>query len=111
MGRIAGLLVQYSSMALVSAHSPERVHAAHATAKSRSLAVKARANRRTDMQMIHLMKMVEVRKVVKMIHKDKTHARTEVKRRPPIPGIGIGIDRDRVHKHAPIRAFNDLPVT
>ncbi len=59
--------------------------------------------------MTHLMKMVEVGKVVEAIDENKAHASANEQRRPPIPWIGIRVVRDRVHKHAAIWALDDLP--
>ena len=94
------------SLDLAPVASPERVHAA---AESRWSAMKAGTHWRADVHMTHLMKMVEVRVVMETIDENKAHARANEQRRPPIPWIGIRVVRDRVHKHAAVRALDDLP--
>jgi len=94
------------SVDLVPPRSPGRVHAA---AKSRCSATKAGTHWRANMHMTHLMKMVEMRTVMETIDENKAHTRANEKRGPPVPRIGIRIVRDRVHKHAAVRALDDLP--
>jgi hypothetical protein len=47
-----------------------------------------------EVNVTHLMKVVEVMEMMEMVDKDKAHARANEYRRPPPPGIGIGIGCD-----------------
>jgi len=64
---------------------------------------------RANMHMTHLMKMVEVRMVMETIDENKTHARANKQRRPPVPWVGIRIVRERIHKRAAVGALDHLP--
>ena len=93
-----------------SPHTTGAMHtteAMHATARERA-AVKARSDER-DVIVTHLMKVIEVVKMMEMIDKDKAHARANEYWRPPPPGVGIGIGRDGVPQHAAILALHNLP--
>jgi len=71
--------------------------------------MKTGTHRRANVHMTHLMKMVEMRMVMEAIDENKAYASANKKRRPPIPWVRIRIVRDWVHKHAAVRALDDLP--
>ncbi|CAN0620902.1 conserved protein of unknown function [Burkholderia multivorans] len=77
--------------------------------------VSARADRHAKAAVIHVIEITDMIEAMEMmeamesVDEDEAHAGSKEKRRPPVPGGGIRVSRERIPQDATVRAFHDLP--